>query len=225
MKIKKEKEYFFTSVFSNTCFMDRSVLERKIRESLQEGYTLDEIRQVLIAEGYSQKIVDNIIAEFQDKGQKTEKVQKPIKPSQKQQLQEKELDKKPGSREEPSETNEGSKVFLKGIPRSPGKSAIFTVITFFIYFLYWEYLMLNYGVSDKYPEKRRMVAMGLWVLAFIPFLNLVIWGAIIYRILSISPVGKNPVVFTLIYMLLILTGIGIPIMVYLLQSDINQALE
>lgn len=49
--------------------MDRRQLEENVKQSIEEGYNFEEIRQAMIEDGYSREMVDEILSEFKQSSQ------------------------------------------------------------------------------------------------------------------------------------------------------------
>lgn len=200
--------------------MDRSELKKEIQASLDEGYTLDEIQKVLIEEGYPQKTVNNVISDFKStQGTGFNDNKSSLDGPSKTEVN-------VGSSEKEN-SNNGSGYRIKGKHRSPVRVVIFTVLTIGIYFYYWEYLMYKYGLSEKYESnsKRRLIAIGLWIISWIPPVILFTWPYFFAKLIELSEVDKDKIAYTILYFILFLTVIGGPIAVYLIQSDINKGIE
>lgn len=248
--------------------MEHRELENKIRESLEQGFTFEEIRKAMIQDGYSRELVDNILSDFRKSNQIAQNESTPKNQGREQQarnsegtdesqnmLQTGQDNQQPSdeaekynqgnkqkpessggfnddknssqSMSEPSENSQNnSHGAIKGKSRSPVRVVIFTVVSFGFYFLYWEYLMMKYGLTSSMDRSRaRLAGIGLWFVTLIPLVNFLVWGYFMKNIISVSETDKNPLVYTLIYMALILTGIGALISQYMLQEDINSALS
>jgi hypothetical protein len=206
--------------------VDSSELRQEVQESLEEGYSLEEIRQAMIDDGYSPEVVDDLLSEFRDSGRTGNETKEGFRgeEGQKDAASEGIDEDASGSREESGEPEKLGKI--QGKTRGPARVVLFSLITFGIYFFYWEYLMMKYGLTTRMePGKARLSALGLWFVTAIPLVNLAVWAYFFREILKASPTDKKPNNYTAIYILLMLTGIGLFVTLYMVQKDVNAALE
>jgi hypothetical protein len=206
--------------------VDSSELRQEVQESLEEGYSLEEIRQAMIDDGYSPELVDDLLSEFRDSGRTGNEAKEGFqnKERQKDFSGEGVDEDASGSQEESGEPEKTGKI--RGKTRGPARVVLFSLITFGIYFFYWEYLMMKYGLTARMePGKARLAALGLWFVTAIPLVNLAVWAYFFREILKASPVDKEPNKYTAIYIVLMLTGIGLFVTQYMVQKDVNAALE
>jgi cytochrome c-type biogenesis protein CcmH/NrfF len=216
----------FKPNFPHQDSVDSSELRQEVQESLEGGYSLEEIRQAMIDDGYSPEVVDDLLSEFKDSGRTGDETREDFRSEERQKDSSSE-----GIDEDASGPQEGSEEPMKtekiqGKTRGPARVVLFSIITFGIYFFYWEYLMMKYGLTTRMePGKARLAALGLWFVTAIPLVNLAVWAYFFREILKASPVDKELNKYTAIYIVLMLTGIGLFVTQYMVQKDVNAALE
>ena len=197
-------------------------LEKEVKEALDEGYRLYEIREALIEDGYSRGLTESIISEFEENNRRSKNSElKKESTNPQENINNTDI----GKQQEPHNQNFSKSNKLQGKMRSPLKVALFSVLSVGLYVIYWEYVFFKYSLSDVYENesKRRVMALGVFIVSWIPPFTLV--GIyFLYKVLKIGSPKKNIFVRMLLYAVLLSLGLTIPVALYLMQKDVNKCL-